>query len=150
MTSFESPVPYSSQRPKSAAVYCGDGAFCEHFDALLNGHLNLHRYDRLVLPGGPACFANHFDTYREEEAATASLRFLIDRHELEHVVLIAHEGCAFYEHRLRIQPQRIEIQQREDIAKAIQHVTGLSHGIRVDAYFARIREKGVVFDPYAE
>ena len=94
-------------------MYCSDGRFGEPFDELLHNALRLPRYDRLAVPGGAACLASHFATYREEEGVVQQLRFLVDAHGIERVVLIAHEDCAFYTERLNISPLQLESQQRD-------------------------------------
>ena len=134
---FESSVEFDPHRIRAAAVYCSDGRFGEQFDDLLQNALQLPRYDRLAVPGGAACLARHFATYREEEGVFEQLRFLVDVHGLERVVLIAHEGCAFYSERLRISPLQLETQQRDDMRKAVQRVRTLSKTLTINAFFAR-------------
>jgi hypothetical protein len=84
--------------------------------------LKLPRYDRLAVPGGAACLASHFSAYREEEGVIEQLRFLVHVHDLERVVLVAHEGCAFYTERLHVSPLQLESQQYDDIKKAVRRV----------------------------
>ena len=141
---FESSEPFDTNRIRAAAVYCSDGRFGEQFDELLHSHLRLPRYDRLAVPGGAACLARHFATFREEEGVIEQLRFLINVHEIERVVLIAHEGCAFYGERLKVSPLQLETQQREDLRKAVRQVRVLSKSVLVEAYFARVSFEGRV------
>jgi hypothetical protein len=143
---FESSHPFESARIQAAAVYCSDGRYGEQFDEFLQHGLRLPRYDRLAVPGGAACLARHFKIYREEEGVLAQLRFLIDVHHVERVVLVAHEGCAFYLRRLEVSPLQLESQQRDDIRKAIERVQSLGRLLRVDAYFARLRNERVYFE----
>ncbi len=144
--SYFSPAPFDEQRIQAAAVYCSDGRFGEQFDDLVAGGLNLPRYDRLAVPGGAACLASHFQTYREEQAIAEQLRFLIEVHGLRRVVLIAHENCAFYSDRLRVSPLQLESKQREDMHKAVSRVRQINSEIIVDAWFARLEGKHVRFD----
>ena len=139
---FQSSIPFDADRVHAAAVYCSDGRFGEQVDDLLHEGLGLPRYDRLAVPGGGACLASHFSTYREEEAALNQLKFLIDAHRLEKVVLIAHEDCGFYSEILRISPLQMETKQHEDLAKAVERVQGLRYGLVVQAYFARKQSDG--------
>lgn len=141
---FESSVPFCPERIGAAAVYCSDGRFGEQVDELLHRALELPRYDRLAVPGGAACLATHFSTYREEEGVMEQLRFLIQVHGLVRVVLIAHEDCAFYTERLRVSPLQLESQQREDMRKAVVRVQALGSHLRVDAFFARKGWDGVI------
>ncbi len=147
-TVFDSSTPLSNEPLVAAAVYCSDGRFRPHFDEFLQTGLQLHRYDRLVIPGGPACLATHFSTFREEEAAVEQLRFLIEAHQLQLVVLIAHQTCAFYTQRLQIPELQLETQQREDLQKAIGRLRTFSPDLEVLAFFARLHQNGSVsFEP---
>ncbi|MEO2018145.1 MAG: carbonic anhydrase [Fuerstiella sp.] len=141
---YESSVRFDANRIRAAAVYCSDGRFGEQFDDLLHNALQLPRYDRLAVPGGAACLAGHFTTYREDEGVFAQLRFLVNVHGLERVVLIAHENCAFYSERLRVSPLQLETEQREDIRKAVRKVRSLSRTLSVNAFFARKHRKDVI------
>ena len=143
-SSYESSVRFDANRIRAAAVYCSDGRFGEQFDDLLRNHLQLPRYDRLAVPGGAACLASHFATYREEEGVFEQLRFLVNVHGLERVVLIAHEGCAFYSERLHVSPLQLESQQREDMRKAVRRVRSLSEKLLVTAFFARKHYSGKI------
>jgi len=142
---YESPVPYEPERIRAAAVYCSDGRFGEQVDDLLQNELGLPRYDRLAVPGGAACLASHFPTYREEEAAVEQLRFLVATHQLRRVVLVAHEDCAFYTHRLQVSPLQLETQQREDLKKGVRRVQSFGY-LQVDAFFARKHGDRIIFE----
>jgi len=139
-----SDCPYDSERINAAAVYCSDGRWGEQFDDLLHNTLNLPRYDRLSVPGGAACLATHFSTYREEEGVMEQLKFLIETHALQRVVLIAHEHCGFYTKRLNVSPLQVESRQREDLKKALRRVAQLNRGLRTDAFFARLNHKSQI------
>ena len=141
---YESSVRFDDNRIRAAAVYCSDGRFGEQFDDLLRNALQLPRYDRLAVPGGGACLASCFSAYREEEGVLEQLRFLVKVHGLQRVVLIAHEGCAFYTERLELSALQLETVQREDIKKAVQRVQSLSHHLSVSAFFARKKGNGVI------
>ena len=149
--SFASSIPFDQHRVHAAAVYCSDGRFGEQCDDLLQSALSLPRYDRLAVPGGAACLASHFPTYREEEGVREQLRFLIEEHQLQTVVLIAHEDCAFYTKRLKISPLQLETQQREDMKKAIRRVESISREVKATAWFARKKPNGtILFEPVTD
>ncbi len=93
---YVSGLPYHTKRMHAAAVYCSDGRVCEQYDDFLQNGLHLPRYDRVALPGGPACLAGHSQARIEEAGLLDELKFLVDAHGLEKVVLIQHEDCAFY------------------------------------------------------
>lgn len=144
---YETRIPYERTRIQAGAIYCSDGRVGEHFDDFLQNGLGLPRYDRVALPGGPACLAGHPQAHLEEQGVVDELRFLIDVHKLKRIVLIAHEGCAFYNTRLELESRRMELVQRADLVRAaafVLRVTGVSV---VDAYFARLVEGAVRFEP---
>lgn len=141
---FQSSLPFDVNRIRAAAIYCSDGRFGDQFDDLLHNGLRLPRYDRLAVPGGAACLANHFAAYREEAAVMEQLRFLFGVHGLEQIVLIAHENCAFYTERLGVSPLQLETQQRDDMKKAVQRIRLLAEELTVRAYFARIDSDNMI------
>jgi hypothetical protein len=143
---YESPIPLDPQRMQAAAVYCSDGRLGEQVDDLMHKALGFPCYDRLAVPGGAACLAGHFATYREEEGVVEQLRFLLTVHEVRRVVLIAHEGCAFYMERLRVSPLQLQTQQHDDLVKAIQRVERFGLNVEVLAFFAHVRGKTIRFE----
>ena len=66
---FASQSPFDAKGFKAAAIYCSDGRFADQVNDFLHQGLGLAGYDRLAIAGGPACFAGHFEAYREEEEA---------------------------------------------------------------------------------
>ena len=144
---YQSSLPYETQRIHAAALYCSDGRVGEHFDDFMHNGLKLPRYDRIALPGGPACLAGYSQAQLHETGVIDELRFLIEAHELGRVVLIQHEQCAFYGVRLGVPPERMTQLQKADLVRAayvIRKVTSLE---RVEGYFAR-RDRGrIIFDP---
>ncbi len=145
-TTYESRLAYEVDRIHAAAIYCSDGRLGEHFDDFLQHGLSLPRYDRVTLPGGPACLAGHPQAHLEEQGVVDELKFLVEVHGLKRVVLIAHQGCAFYGTRLDLREPRLELVQRADLVRAaafVHRVTGLD---AVDGYFARLVENRVRFE----
>jgi len=143
---YDSPVRYEKARIHAAALYCSDGRVGGHFDDFLLNGLSLPRYDRVSLPGGPACLAGHPQAHLEEHGVVDELTFLVEVHELKRVVLIAHQGCAFYSTRLELKEPRLELVQRADLVRAaafVHRVTGLD---AIDAYFARLIDGRVRFE----
>jgi hypothetical protein len=143
---YQSPLPYHAERIHAAAVYCSDGRVGEHFDDFLQNGLMLPRYDRVALPGGPGCLAGHTEARLEEEGVIGELKFLVDAHGLEKVVLIQHEGCAFYAHRLGVERERMASLQRADLVRAAFQIRRVSSEVEVQAYFAVRGGEGIVFE----
>lgn len=143
---FSSDLPFDGDRIGAVAVYCSDGRFGEQFDDFLYGGLNLPRYDRLAVPGGAACLAGHFAAYRDGDTLASQLEFLVTAHGLRLVILIAHEGCAFYTQRLGSSPIDLVKLQHEDLVKAAQRVRGLNGELVVEAYYAGLDDGHVSFE----
>ncbi len=145
-STYESTLPYDALRVHAAAIYCSDGRIGEHFDDFLHKGLSLPRYDRVALPGGPACLAGHPQAHLEEQGVVDELKFLVEAHGLKRVVLIAHQDCAFYMQRLQLDGRRLELVQRADLVRAaavVRRVTGID---AVMGYYARLREGCVRFE----
>jgi hypothetical protein len=143
---YESPTPFVDARIQAAALYCSDGRIGEQMDELLHERLELPRCDRLVVPGGAACLAGHWPAYWEARGVEEQLRFLIEAHDLRRVILIAHEGCAYYAHKLRLPASAALLQQRKDLAKAALLVRRLDDRVTIETYFARLKDGRVCFE----
>lgn len=144
---YNSPIPYEEARIRAAAVYCSDGRVGEHFDDFLQNGLGLPRYDRVALPGGPASLAGYNDSTIEAQAVMDELVFLVEVHGLKRVVLIQHEGCAFYRMRLGLEGERLRRIQDDDLSRAAQAIrehTGLQ---KIDGFFASLDGNGIHFRP---
>jgi hypothetical protein len=143
-TVYTSSLRFDGDRIRAAAVYCSDGRFGEQFDDFLHNGLKLPRCDRVAAPGGAASLAGHFLAFREEEGLLEQLRFLIRVHEIQRVVLIAHQDCAFYTERLHVPSAQLESRLREDLQAAAERLRSFSRGLAVELYFARKHPDGTV------
>src|SRR5262245_11047184 len=146
MGNYSSTVPYVSERVHAAAIYCSDGRVGEQFDDFLQNGLRLPRYDRVALPGGPACLADHPQARLEAQGVVDELQFLVEVHGLKRVVLVQHEGCAFYTTRLMLKQPRLELLQRADLVRAAAFVRRVTNLEAIEAYFAHHVEGGVEFE----
>lgn len=149
---YQSSVRYDPNRIGAAALYCSDGRVGEAFDDFLQNGLDLPRYDRICVPGGPAFLAGRphasmisdaaVDEMNMLEGFVDELNFLVQAHELNRIILIAHQGCAYYSKQLQLEEPFLEMEQWNDLAKAaafVRNVTGLGE---VQCFFARLTAKG--------
>ncbi len=143
---YESTLPYEASRIHAAALYCSDGRVGEQIDDFLQNGLGLPRYDRLCLPGGPACVAGHPQAHLEEQGVVDELQFLVEAHKIKRIVLIAHQGCAFYASRLDLKEPRLELVQRADLVRSAAFVHRVSGLANIEAYFARLVSGKLVFE----
>ena len=143
---FESKITYDPQRIHAAAVYCSDGRIGEHCDDFMQNGLGLPRYDRVILPGGPAALAGYSAARIAEDGVLDELRFLIKGHELTRVVLIQHQDCAFYKLRLKVREQSIAQLQTADLARAAHTIRQATDLEQIEGYTARFTEHGMAFE----
>ncbi len=136
-TAFVSSVPFEEVRIRAASIYCSDGRYGEQMDDFLHRGLHLPRYDRLAVPGGPACLSGSLTVFWEGRSVEQQLEFLCRVHEIERVVLIAHEGCAFYREWLKVPPAQIMTRQLADLAAAKVRIKRIGARLSVDAFLAR-------------
>jgi hypothetical protein len=143
---YKSPTPYEAGRINAAAVYCSDGRIGDHIDDFLHQGLGLPRYDRLACPGGPVALAGRLLAFWEARGVDQQLRFLVGVHAVSQVVLIAHEGCAYYRERLGISPALAHAEQRADLVSAGAVVQRIGPAIEVAAFFAYVEGAAVSFE----
>jgi hypothetical protein len=143
---FESQTPYQAERIHAAAIYCSDGRVGEHFDDFLMHGLQLPRYDRVALPGGPATLVEYPQTKLEHAAVVDELQFLIEVHGLQRIVLIQHQNCAFYTGRLGLSGFEVEKRQYEDCQRAADFVRKITKIEAIESYFARQLDGRIRFE----
>jgi len=127
---------WHGERIRALALYCSDGRWGEAFDEFCQKHLQIPRYDRLAVPGGPAWIAAPPDDPDQLRATRNHLDFLVRAHELERVVLITHYGCAWYGHGLQLSPDECLSAQTEDVQAAARVLQSWYPDLRVEAYLA--------------
>lgn len=143
---FESQTPYVEERIGAVAIYCSDGRIGDHIDDFLHQGLSLPRYDRLACPGGPVALSGRPTAYWESVALQAQLRFLIAAHNLQTVVLIAHEGCAYYRERLALPTSIIEEEQLIDLQRASEALARIGPELKYYKFLVRKRKGKLLFE----
>ncbi len=143
---FQSKTPFTSERIHAAAMYCSDGRFGEPFDDFLTDGLHLPRYDRVAIPGGPACLAGYPETRGQEQEMLNELLFLLDAHSIKRVVLIQHQGCAFYGELLDVPKDRVRLLQEADLVRAAHFIRRQTPLTQVEGYFAAVDGSAVKFE----
>jgi hypothetical protein len=127
---------WQDERIGALALYCSDGRWGEAFDEFCHQHLQLPRYDRLAVPGGPAWISAPAEDQAPLRAARIHLDFLVRAHELERIVLITHYGCAWYGLKLQRSPDECLPAQAEDVRAAAAVLRRWYPDLRVEAYLA--------------
>jgi hypothetical protein len=143
---YESSLPYEKSRIHAAAIYCSDGRIGEHFDDFVQNGLSLPRHDRIALPGGPVCLSSHPQAHLEQEGVVNELNFLAKVHGLERIVLIQHQGCAYYANVLQLDERRAELVQRADLVRAAAFVHQVTAIDAIEGYFMRLVDGRMRFE----
>ena len=145
MASYHAIERWHPERIGALALYCSDGRWGEAFDEFCHRHLQIPRYDRWAVPGGPAWLASRPENGALLEAARAQLDFLVRAHELERVVLITHYGCAWYGHQMERSADECLDAQAADVASAAAVLKGWHPNLQVEAYLAMRQQAWLSF-----
>lgn len=145
MAVFTSTEPWHHERIGALALYCSDGRWGEAFDEFCHKCLQIPRYDRWAVPGGPAWLAPSESNGDFAQAAREQLDFLVGVHELERIVLITHFGCAAYGHRLKRSAEDCLPEQVEDLQAAARSLREWYAGMQVEGYLAMRCERSLSF-----
>ncbi len=146
-SAFQSSIRYQDHGVRVAAVYCSDGRFEAQCADFLRHGLGIDRCDLIVVPGGPARLAGYDDPAFADNAVLDELTFLVQAHQLERVILIQHDDCGFYQHKLGIKTHELRPLQDADViraAEAVKKATGLDN---IDCYCAVVTSQGISFEP---
>jgi hypothetical protein len=127
---------WHSERIGAVALYCSDGRWGEAFDEFCHRHLQIPRYDRLAVAGGPAWLTCEDVATGSVETARKQLDFLVRVHELERFVLITHFGCAFYAERTQMSPRECLPIQVKDVRVTAAKLRQWYPELCVDGYLA--------------
>src|SRR5262249_6339831 len=114
-------------------------------DEFLHDSLGFPHYDRVACPGGPVVLADRFQAFWDARGVEEQLRFLTQVHDVRTVVLIAHEGCAYYARRLGLMPDRVEQEQRIDLEKATKTVQRIASHVKIQRFLARVAGERIAF-----
>jgi hypothetical protein len=134
---FTSSKPWNPERIRALAIYCSDGRWGEAFDEFCHERLQVPRYDRFAVPGGPAWLTlRDVSLLRPYDAARSHLDFLVRAHQIERIVLITHYGCAFYTELMGQDADGCLPAQEEDLCTAAGILRAWFAGIQVEAYVA--------------
>ncbi len=146
LRTYTSDAAFIETHPQVLALYCSDGRFSDGVASLLHS-CGKKRFDEMSLPGGPALLHNGAASMVEREAVQNAASFLIQGHNIQEVVLIAHHGCGFYGKRFSgSSAERRYEQQMLDMRKACEWLNKNHKLSVVQGYYARPMDGHVKFD----
>jgi hypothetical protein len=144
---FESPQPWSADRPHTVVVACSDGRFHQHLGDFMRNQVS-KRPDFLAVPGGPAAIDAWASSFDHARVLADSLAFLIDSHDIRSVWLVGHEGCMFYRKKHPDHgDEELEQKQVHDLRRARAIIAERWPQLEVMLVFARVRNARVRFVP---
>lgn len=145
---FRSEAAWKDARPAVLVVACSDGRFDDALDEFCTRHLGLAGYDRLFVPGGTMILRLGSLLPKFEWVGRKLMRFLMDKHALERVVLLSHEGCAWYRE-IRWGPAAMldmKERQRRDLLETAKDLAAMWPEARVECWHARPDGGKVAFE----
>ena len=139
MPAFKSSLKVNGAKADTLVVHCSSHRVQAALGEFLNKGLDLKgNYELLALPGGPQCLTLVEYLPKYSWAVTKWVRFLVEAHELNRVVLIAHQDCGWYKqlpfHLFGSSDPR---QRQEDDLRRVRSAMARDFPhLRVDLYFA--------------
>ncbi len=140
-------TPFADADAQALVVYCSDGRFAHHFDEFIVQSLGLTCCDRIAIPGGPAYLADHAGVEVDAASLLDQIRFMVEAHRLSRVILIMHEDCGCYAHKLGL-PAGPGQQQRqiEDLALAVGVIGDACANVTIECHLALLDGNAMRFE----
>jgi len=152
---YTSQTPFVEKISSVLVITCSSNAFMPYVSEFLEKQLGLPQgsYDWLAVPGGPQFLL--LTEYLPKFAWVGQkwLKFLIERHRLNRLIVISHEDCAWYkEERLLpaffqkygVLDKSLKDRQKEDLRAVSAIVRDLVTPIAIEAYYAEKGSDGFV------
>jgi hypothetical protein len=144
---YQSNSKVPAEPTDTLVVYCSDFRFQAGIHEFLDNSLRLnHNYDLLVIPGGPQALTLVEYLPKFSWAGWKWFRFLLEKHSLKRLVLIAHQDCKWYEslpfhlHTSRTPRQR----QEQDLRRVHNTLEADFRGLNVELFYAGWNADGQV------
>jgi hypothetical protein len=77
-------------RPNTLVVACSDGRLQEATDEFLSYTLDIHRYDRLYVPGGGGALSVSGGDFLRAYQLRRECRYLVELHDVKQIVVLFH------------------------------------------------------------
>jgi carbonic anhydrase len=145
---FVSPHAWNDQRPDTLVVCCSDGRYRPHIAEYIGQWSEADTTDIYALPGGAAAFDFLGASVMEAHALEAGFRFLVERHLIKNVYLIAHQNCGYYQVPRGFNTHLSNYErQLEDLRRACGRIRSWYAHVGVFALYAAVENGRVSFIP---
>jgi len=148
MRRYELTSQIESKATNVLVMHCSDHRFQGALREFLDRRLGLEaNYDLMAIPGGPQALAETPHLPKFTWATRKWLRFLVDAHSLDRVILVAHQDCGWYkwlaEHDA---PEAREVparrRQEQDLLRVRDYLNADFARLRVETYYAGWNDAG--------
>jgi hypothetical protein len=145
-------MAWEPTRPHVMVVACSDGRLQEATDAFLSRELGVRQYDRFYVPGGGGALSASGREFMRAEQLRRECRFLVEAHDVEHLVLLFHgpaaDGpaealCADYRRKQSwARPSQLRAQQEADVRDLLSRRNEFAGAARLSAYRFEVTATG--------
>ncbi|MGB9736573.1 MAG: carbonic anhydrase [bacterium] len=133
---------FKNQFSSTLAIFCSDERFVGCSMEFLQKQLKTKRCDLIVYPGGPQFIAD------KGKAAINRVKFLIEAHNISHVILISHIDCGYYKHTYpQLSAEQLSEKQISDITKSKQILSSIFPSVHVESFYIKLHNQKLVFEP---
>jgi carbonic anhydrase len=117
------------------AIFCSDERFIKVNLDFMKDSLSIGSCDLMVVPGGPAFIAN------DENEFMKRLGVLMEVHEIDEVILIAHSDCGYYNKYFSDISEEKKIERQiDDLKEAVIRLNKSYPGKSIQGFYGRIHE----------
>ena len=149
-TAFRSGTPYTDKGSAVLVVSCSSNSFFPYLREFVERNLALVEgtYDLLLVPGGPQFLLLTDYLPKFAWVGRKWITFLVERHGLKRIVVVSHDGCAWYQEERLIPAFVLKFghnsmshagRQKRDLVEVVSSLRELLPATSVEAWFA---EKG--------
>jgi len=139
---YVSEAKYEVGKPDTLIIRCSDHKLRVHFEEFLAYGLGLEEnsYDLLVVPGGPQFFFSDDSAFPKYSWAGRNwLKFLVEKHGLKNIILMAHYDCGWYKFLSfgKQTPEILKAKQIDDLRRIPARIKEALPQVNVQMFYAQ-------------
>ncbi|MEN3013536.1 MAG: carbonic anhydrase [Endomicrobiia bacterium] len=121
--------------PKNLVILCSDGRFVNQTMDFVEKKLKIEKKDLMVLPGSVVFLR------LKEKNLINRLKLLIEKHNINRIIVFSHTDCGFYKETFKTDPEKIKNIQIEDLNFFKSNIQNLyKNNIKVETYYVDLQE----------